>query len=45
MSVPNSASNPYARNLNVVKMYFRKPMALIISILSLAVLVMDFMIN
>lgn len=45
MSVPNSASSPYARNLNVVKMYFKKPMALIISILSLVVLVMNFVLS
>ncbi len=45
MSVPNSASSPYARNLNVVKMYFKKPMALIISVLSLVVLIMNFVIS
>lgn len=45
MSVPNSASNPYARNLNVVKMYFKKPMALIISILSLVALILNFVVS
>ena len=42
MGVPNSS---FTRNLNVVKMYFRKPMALIISILSLATLLANFLVN
>ena len=45
MSVPVSASNALARNLNVVKMYFKKPTALLISILSLLTLILNFMFN
>lgn len=35
MSIPNSAGTPYARNLTVVKNYFKKPLALVICLLSL----------
>jgi len=45
MSVSASASSYLARNLNVVKMYFKKPMALLISVLSLLSLVLSFMLN
>ena len=45
MSVPVSASNALARNLNVVKMYFKKPTALLISILSLLTLILNFLFN
>lgn len=45
MSVPVSASSTFARNLNVVKMYFKKPMALLISILSLLALILNFLFN
>lgn len=41
----NSAGSLYARNLNVVKTYFRKPLSLVIAILSVAVLVLDFIVN
>lgn len=45
MSVPVSANSTFARNLNVVKMYFKKPTALLISILSLLTLILNFMFN
>ncbi|MBQ3968908.1 MAG: hypothetical protein II685_00310 [Clostridia bacterium] len=45
MSVPTSSSSIYTHNLNTVKVYFRKPMALIISILSLVTLVLQFLVN
>lgn len=43
MSVPVSASSYLARNLTVVKSYFRKPLALLISVLSLLTLILEFL--
>lgn len=43
MSIQASAGSSLARNLNVVKMYFKKPLALVISVLSLLSLVLNYM--
>lgn len=40
MSISNTQSSPFARNLNVVKMYFKKPVALAICIVSLATFIL-----
>lgn len=34
-------NNPYARNLNVIKTYFRKPICLVVAILSLVILLFE----
>ncbi len=41
MGISNTQSNPYARNLSVVKMYFKKPMALLICVVTLAVFILS----
>lgn len=41
MNNPNSAGTPYARNLTVVKNYFRKPLTLVVCILTLSTFLLN----